>query len=202
PLITFCLYRTLTSLQVKKNISSRYCQSSCRLSMVQPFDGRIMSGAACSRKGEWTTTRSYSFLTLSRLPKPNQARLDHRSRCLDARASLLANRTVRSRTMNATRPSRPVSAKTRGYMASRNGPPVTPVPHSGNFFHNSNDCCHERSRSDVEVSILKVPRRICPSSCSWVNVYEIRSFTACAAHRGVERIPRSTMVIRIGFRGA
>src|SRR5207247_4578832 len=89
-----------------------------------------------------------------------------------------------------------------GYHASKKGPPVMPVPQSGNFCHNSNDWCHDRSRSDVEVSIRNAPRRICPSSCVWVNVYAIRSFTACGAHRGAERIPMSTMVIRIGFRDA
>src|SRR2546425_6015610 len=57
------------------------------------------------------------------------------------------------RTKNATRPSRPVSVKILGYIASTKGPPVMPVPQIGNFRHISNDCCHERSRSDVEVSI-------------------------------------------------
>src|SRR5438132_1405717 len=106
------------------------------------------------------------------------------------------------RTKNATRPSRPVSVKTLGYIASTKCPPVMPVPQIGNFCHISNDCCHERSRSDVEESILKVPTRICPSSCAWVNVYKTRSFTWCGAHKGAVRVPRSTMAIRIGFRGA
>src|SRR5437879_13073354 len=106
------------------------------------------------------------------------------------------------RTRNATRPSRPVSVRTLGYTESIKGPPEIPVPQIGYLCHNSNDWCHERSRSDVEVSIVNAPRRICPSSSAWVNVYEIRSFTACGAHRGAERIPRRTMVIRDVVRGA
>src|SRR2546425_1660724 len=64
------------------------------------------------------------------------------------------------RTRNATRPSRPVSVRTLGYIASIKGPPVIPVPQIGYLCHNSNDWCHERSRSDVEVSIVNAPRRI------------------------------------------
>src|SRR2546426_11308372 len=90
---------------------------------------------------------------------------------------MLIRKIDQMRTKKATRPSRPVSIKILGYIASIKSPPVTPVPQTGNFFHNANDWCHERSRSDVEVSNRNAPIRICPSVSSWVNVYKTRSFT-------------------------
>ena len=113
---------------------------------------------------------------------------------------MLVRKMAQSNAKNAQIPSNPASVSTRGYMASIKGPPVTPMPQSGDFFQTSTECCQDLSRSDVDVSTRIRPTLICPSSLGCVNVYSTRSTTAFGATIGTANTPINKSDTSTGLR--